>query len=391
MLLIATPFLMLRRFLQSAIGRLSAFTFELGGLQIPIVPTIALILAVLFLLRFRAGLTKLRILAGAVAVLMIALAQQITDYYFHHNFYDLQQNWHYVAYALFAFMMYRDLAPRGASLPKIMLTTYCAALLFSTFDEGIQRYISSRVFDVSDIAKDVWGALIGMTLLYLGGTRAGSLLSNWRPLRHRSPRGYITHAFSLYVLMIVLAFFLLCSSSLLSDFRHWKLNVLFPIGAFAVFFGLFHVSQHRWGRYSLLTILVTAVLAQSYFFAKYRHDYIIHNRYGLTMYKGIPIVFFDVLFFPDGTFRLVDKKHDFNVRDQAFLLRLEADIIIIGKGAYGLGGRGFYKQAINQFVYNPHTRRGAQLIILNTPEACQVFDRLKREGKNVLFVLHNTC
>jgi VanZ family protein len=391
MLLIATPFLMLRHFLQSAIGRLSVSTFELGGIEVPIVPVAALVPVLLLLIRFRAGLTRLRILAGAVAVLMIALAQQITDYYLHQNFYDLQQNWHYVAYALFAFMMYRDLAPRGASLPRIMLATYCAALLFSTFDEGIQRYISSRVFDVSDIAKDVWGVLIGMTLLYLGGTRAGSLLSDWRPLRHRSLRGYVTHPFSLYVLMIVLAFFLLCSSSLLSDFRHWKLNILFPVSGFAVFFGLFHVSQYRWGKYSLLTILVAAGALQSYFFIKYRHEYIIYNRYGLTVYKGIPIVFFDVLFFPDGTFRLVDKKHEFNMRDQQFLLRLQTDIIVIGKGAYGRGGRGFYKQGVNQFVYNPHTQRGTQLIILNTPEACEVFNRLKRQGKNVLFVLHNTC
>jgi VanZ family protein len=390
MLLIATPFLMLRRFLQTAIARFSASTFELGGLPIPIVPAIALLVAVLLLVRFRASLTRQRILAAAVAVLMIALAQQITDYYFHHNFYDLQQNWHYVAYALFAFMMYRDLAPRGASLSKIMLTTYCAALLFSTFDEGIQRYISSRVFDVSDIAKDLWGVLIGMTVLYVGGTRAGSLLSDWRPLRHRRLRDYVTHPFSLYVLMLVLAFLLLCSSSLLSDVRHWWLNILLPLGGFAAVFAVFHASQYRWGKYSLLTVLVVAVALQSYFFVKYRRDYIVHNQYGLTVYKGIPIVFFDVLIFPNGTFRLVDKKHEFNVRDQRFLLRLGTDIIVIGKGAHGHGGRGFLEEGINQFVYNPHTQRGTQLIILDTPEACQVFNRLKREGKNVLFVLHNT-
>ena len=65
--------------------------------------------------------------------------------------------------------------------------------------------------------------------------------------------------------------------------------------------------------------------------------------------------------------------------------------IVIGSGADGLGGRGFIKESAHQFIYNPHTQRGTQVIILKTPEACQVFNRLKRERKNVLFVLHNTC
>lgn len=391
MLLIATPFLLLRDFLQSAIGHLSVYTVELGGIPLVVVPIVALIVAIALLVGFRTYITKLRILAGLVAFLMIALAQQVTDYYMHHNFYDLQHNWHYVAYAIFAFMMYRDLGPRGVSLATIMLITYFAALLFSTIDEAFQKNMSSRVFDVSDIAKDVWGTLIGMTLLYLGGTRAGSLLTNWKPLRHRGLRGYVTHPPSAYVLMIVLAFLLLCSSSLLSDFRHWKLNIILPASGFVVFFLLFHVSQYKWGKYSLLTILVAGILIQSYFLAKHRDDYIVHNQYGLTVYKGIPIVFFDVMIFPDGTFRLVDKKHYFNSRDQAFFLKIHPDIIVIGSGSEGFGGRGFDKESVNQFIYNPYTHRGTQVIILKTPEACRLFNRLKREHKNVLFILHNTC
>jgi hypothetical protein len=109
------------------------------------------------------------------------------------------------------------------------------------------------------------------------------------------------------------------------------------------------------------------------------------------VYKGIPIVFYDVMIFPNGTFRLVDKKHYFNSRDQTFFMEHKPDIIIIGSGAEGLGGRGFVKQSPHQFMYNPHIQRGTQVIILKTPEACEVFNRLKRERKNVLFVLHNTC
>jgi len=391
LLLIATPFLMLRRFLQSAIGRTSNLSFSLAGLQVPAVPVVAVVVLILLLIALRRHITRMRIVAGVVVVLMIALAQQVTDYYFSHNFYDLQQNWHYIAYALFAFMMHRDLAPRGVRLSRIMLVTYCAALLFSTLDEAFQLHVSLRVFDVSDIAKDLWGALAGMTFLYLGGTRAGTLLSDWRPLRQPRLRDYLSRPASLHVLMTVFAFLLLFFSSLLSDFCHWKLNILFPLATFAVFLLCFHLSQRRWAAYTLLTLLAVAVGGQAWAFVKYRHENIVYNRYGLTIYKGIPIVFFDVLIFPDSTFRLVDRKHQFNVRDQAFLLRLRTDIILIGSGADGQGGRGFYRHSVNQFVWNPNTRRGTQIIILKTPEACQVFNRLKRQGKNVLFILHNTC
>jgi len=391
MLLVATPFLMLRSFLQSAIGQISIYTFELGGLPIVLVPTVALLVAIALIVALRAQITKRRILAVVVAFLMIALTQQIADFYVGHNFYDLQHNWHYFAYAIFAYMVYRDLAPRGVSLANIMLVTYWAALLFSTFDEAFQKGMSNRVLDIGDIAKDSWGSLLGMTFLYLGGTRAGSLLDQWRPLRHRRLRDYLTHAPSLYVLMMVLTLLLVCNGSLLTDFEHWPTVALLTVGGFVVFFVLFHISQYKPAKYSLLTVLIVGVLVQAYFFVKYRSDQIVYNRYGLTVYKGIPIVFYDVMIFPDGTFRLVDKKHYFNSRDQTFFAKFKPDIILIGSGAEGRGGRGFIKESPHQFIYNPHTERGTQVIILRTPEACQVFNRLKRERKNVLFVLHNTC
>ena len=391
MLLIATPFIMLQAFLQSTIGYLSTYTIEIGPLPIVVIPTVVLIAVIVGLIYFRSYITKTRVLAAAVALGLITLAQQITDYYFDHNFYDLQQNWHYFAYALFAVMMYRDLAPRGVSLANMMLITYFAALLFSSFDEGFQKQISSRVFDVSDIAKDVWGTLIGITLLYMGGTPAGSLLTDWTKLRHRKLRDYLKHPPSVYLLMLVFALILLCCGSLLSDFRHLWMNIIFPLGGFAVFFVLLHVSQLKPVKYCLLTILLVGVAIQSFFYIKHRDDGIVYNRYGLTVYKGIPIPFFDVMIFPDGGFRLVDKKHYFNSRDQGFFARKRPDIIIIGSGSEGLGGRGFRSRDPHQFMYSPYSQRGIQIFILKTPEACELFNRLIRENKNVLFILHNTC
>ncbi len=391
MLLIATPFILLQNFLVETIGAISSSTFELFGRPIPIVPAAALVVAVGLLIRFRSLLTRVRMAAVAVAVLLIALAQQVTDYYFGHNFYDLQQNWHYIAYGIFAFMMYRDLAPRGVPLARIMLITYCAALLFSAFDEAFQMHMSSRVFDLSDTAKDVWGTLIGMVVVYLCGKQSAALLADWRNVRRPRLRDYLSHPFSLLIFMTAFGFLFICFSSLLSDFEHWKHVVIFTVASFLVFFFILHISQYKWAKYSLLTILIVAVVGQCYFFARHRSDHIIYNRFGLTVYKGIPIPFFDVLIFPDGTFRPVDKKHYFNSRDQAFFLRHEPDVLLIGSGTHGRGGTGFPLGEANQFVFNRYTERATQVIILTTPEACRVFNRLKREGKNVLFVLHNTC
>ncbi len=391
MLLVATPFLLLQSFLQEAIGILSSSTFPLAGINIPIVPTIALLLLISLVIRYHSRLTRRRILAGAVVVFMVVLAQQITDYYFGHRFYDLQQNWHYIAYSVFAFMVYRDLAPRGLPLFKIVLITYFGALFLSTFDETFQRYMSTRIFDISDIAKDVWGSLLGIVLISLGVKKSEALLARGKRFRHAKLQDYVKSPKSLLLLLFVLGVLLLVFSSLLSDSMYWASIILLTVSGFVLFFLLFHISQYRWGRYSLLSVLLVGLCVQAFFFLRHRGDNIVHNQYGLTVYKGIPIPFFDVMIFSDGMFRLVDKKHDFNARDRMFLLKQKADIVVIASGARGKGGNGFPTKAPSQFFYNQYLQRGTQVIILKTPEACQVFNRLRREHKNVLFILHNTC
>ena len=144
-------------------------------------------------------------------------------------------------------------------------------------------------------------------------------------------------------------------------------------------------------KFTLLSIFVCAVLLQTYFFVKYRSANIVNHRHGLTVYKGIPIIFFDAMIFPDGTFRLVDKKHFFNLRDQKFFSKQRADILVIASGSKGEGGQGFPVKAPVQFIYNYYTQRGTQVIILENSQASELFNRLKSEGKNVLFILHNSC
>jgi VanZ family protein len=391
MLLVATPFVLLQNFLVEKIAQISSSSFELGNTELPILPILTAVLVIVLLVRLRSYLTWTRVLAPVIVVLMNALSQQITDYYFDHNFYDLQQNWHYFAYGIFAYMVYRDLAPRKVPPAKIMLITYLVALSLSTFDEAFQMHMSSRVFDVSDIAKDLWGSLMGIVFLYLIVTEPGTLARQWKRVRHRRVQDYLKHPPSLLLLMFVFALLLLCYSSLLSEYEYFGYVVLLTVLSFTAFLFLLHLNQYRIFRFALISTFVCVALLQTYFFVKYRSDNIVYNRHGLTVYKGIPILFFDVMVFPDGTFRLVDKKHFFNFRDQNFFKKQRTDIIVISSGSRGEGGHGFPVKAPVQFIYNPYTQRGTQVIILENSQACELFNRLKDEGKNVLFVLHNTC
>ena len=97
------------------------------------------------------------------------------------------------------------------------------------------------------------------------------------------------------------------------------------------------------------------------------------------------------MIYPDGLPRLVDKKHFFNNQDKKFFLDHEPSILLIGSGWAGKGGKGFNKEDGTYFTFSSLTIKSTQVIILKTQEACKLYNRLRREGKNVLFIIHNTC
>ena len=390
MLLVATPLVMLRNFLQQGISKLSNLKLPVFGFELPLVLSLVVVAAVTLLIVYRKQLGVRHLIAAGVAVLMIALGQQVTDYYSDHRFYDLQQNWHYIAYGMFAFMMYRDLAPRGTPLPRIFLITFCCALLYSMFDEAFQKYINTRVFDISDIAKDAYGSVAGMVVLTLSGAHRHTLAAD-RRLRHARLIEYLRHPFSTLLIIFSFTFLLLMFGSLLSDDPYFLTALLISLGTLVFLWLAFHLTQFRVPRIILLVVFAAAIATQGYFLNRYWGSGIMSNRYGLTVYNGVPIPFFDVMIFPDGGFRLVDKKHEFNFRDRTFLLKQKTDILLISSGALGKGGNGFSSKAPSQFAFNPFTLRGTHVIILDNKRACDTFNRLKRDHKNVLFILHNTC
>jgi len=391
LLLIATPFLLLQNFLVELIGAVSTYHTTVGGLRLPVVPVIAGTIALGLVVWFRQRIRRRHLVAAAVVVLMDAAAQQVTDYYFAHNFYDLQQNWHYIAYGLFGFFLYRDLRPRGTPLARIILLTAGIALGLSSFDELFQMRMSRRVFDIGDISKDLWGTLMGMVLIYVGGPGLDELRrAGWR-LRHARARDYLQQPLALLAWLIIWGFVFVCISALLTEVEYLWVAVTLTVGICVALFLIVHASQFRRVRYVLVTLAVAAAGTQAYFAYRYRGTGITYAARNLTVYAGVPLPVFDWLFFADGSFRPVDKKHLFNNRDQRTLLLHRPDILVIGAGFEGRGGHGFPEKSPCFFIYNPFLGRGTQVVILPTPQACELFNRLRREHRNALFVLHSGC
>jgi hypothetical protein len=389
LLLVATPFVLLRNFLVDLIGQISGAAVPWLGT--PLVPTAALLLLLVVLIVVRLRVPRRVLIALAVVLGMDALSQQIADYYFGHRFYDLQQNWHYIAYGIFGYMAYRDLHPRRYPLARIMWGTWLAALAFSCFDEGFQMKMSARVFDACDIAKDGWGCAMGMVLIYLGGSQREAVQRGLRRFARTTWSGMFGNPGITLALIVAMDLIFLNVSSLLSDTEHLPEAAIITAGLIGALLLVLGVVRSRLGRRALLAAAAAALLVQGWMLIRHHDDNISYNRFGLTVYEGVPIPFFDLLVHPDGSFRLVDKKHYFNLRDQDFFLKEGADVLLVGTGAYGRGGQGFLSGGLSHFVYNPHLGRATQVILQTTPEACRTFNRLKQERKRVVFVLHNTC
>ncbi|HPR17328.1 MAG TPA: VanZ family protein [Candidatus Cloacimonadota bacterium] len=390
LLLIATPFLIIKNYLQQIIGMTSRLTFSFLNLDIPYILAIAAFILIALFVIFRHRLKLIHLYVGSVVIALMFIGQNSTDYYFNHRFYELQHNWHYLAYSLYAFVIYRYLKQKDKPAARIILTTFILALSTSCFDEAAQIVISSRVFDICDIGKDIWGAVIGMIAVFFVFERKTMLAKGWR-LRQKSIADYPKNPLSLLFLEMILAYLILLISSILSDDRFIITVILFSLAAFLIFFFFFHFSQRKIFRRIFLTLLVVFILLQTISFIRYHDDNIVFHKKGLIVYKGIPIPYFDVMIFPDGNFRLVDKKIFFNQKDKINrIFQYAKDILLIGSGTEGEGGKGFIDEnQETQFVYNQVQKQLLQIIVLKNTEACSEYNYLKKQGYNVMFIIHN--
>ena len=390
LLLVMTPFLLLQNYLQAFIGKLSLYEFEIGEIAIPYTVFFALLFLCTIIVLNRRYLTLFRLLSTLIAFLLLIIGQKISDFYFNHSFYELQHNWHYFAYGIFSFIAYRHYKSKKKTDAQTIIFTFLTAIAISTFDEFIQIHISSRIFDIGDIGKDSWGAVIGMFFIFFVAKHGEIVQHSWK-IREKKIVDYFKNPFSMLILEAIFTIILLFISSQLTNIEYLIHSIIITIALFLVFFFIWHLSQRKLFKKIIFGILIIGVIVQGVLFLKYNKKDIIYNSYGITVYKGIPLLFFDVMIKENGFFRFVDKKHDFNTRDLKTIYHYSTDILLIGSGNKGLGGNGFPEKQMTQFVFNTVKMRPLQVIILKTPDACKKYNQLKKEGYNVLFIIHNTC
>jgi len=388
LLLITTPFLLLQNYLQSLIGELSNLSYNILEINIPVTVTIAVTIIFIILFFTYKKLNSLRIISWIVIVILFWIGQKSTDYYFNHKFYELQYNWHFFAYSIFAYLNYRVLSEKKIKPQKIITLTFIYTIAISTFDEAVQIPLSNRIFDLGDIAKDLWGSMIGLFFIFFI-LEDGLIIKNGWKIRHKKLTSYFTNPLSLLIIEFTFAYIFMVSSSLLTSTKYLINSVLISVITVAVIIGITHISQIKLWRNLLIIVFSSLIITQTFFLFKYSDENIVYNKNKLLIYKGIPVYFFDVLIFPDGSFRLVDKKKIFNKRDQNTILKTSKDIIIFGSGTDGSGASGFPQNTATQFIYDETAKQGIQIIILENDEACKKFNTLKNEGKKPSLILHN--
>ncbi len=379
-LLVATPFIMLQNYLQGWVKSLSSFNVHFGQLQFPFVVLVAIAFAVIAAIMFREKITVKNLKWALFSFLWLAFGQWVSDFYINYSFYDLQNNWHYLAYFVFAFIVFRALGKRNWQPNKVNYAIYIIAAFVSLFDEIFQNMLSERIFDLSDVAKDLWGVSLGIVIINV------FVFAN-ESMGQKTGKGSKTSRHKSVWFISSFSFCFLFASSLLTDAGYADFVLFLTILLFIpVFFVLryWKGKTKKWIK-AILAILIAGQL--SVFALFHGHNFILHNNF-LTIYKGIPLVFFDVAVFPDHTFRYADKKTEFNKTDKETLLKYKPDILLIGAGKNMDGGNGFPFKDKSHFIYNQYTNSAVQVIILDSKSACRKYNELSKKGLKTLFVLH---
>jgi hypothetical protein len=389
LLLLLTPFLLLQNYLQDAIGMLSEWSFGIGDVQIPFLLVGFALFVTGILVRFRNSITRNRLVVWLLILLMWIIGQQISDYYLDTSFFHLQHNWHYFAYGIFSFLAYQAFALKWKDPAKIILRIFLSALLISSFDESAQVFLSSRVFDTSDIAKDLWGVTMGIIFLFFIYNDPAPLFKKGWSLIESKVKGYFTNPLALVFMMFIFSFILLFVSSALSDPSYTFHVISISVVTFLFVFLLIQITTSKNGRRIVIVLMLILLLGLGLSVIRHIDKPITYRSSGINLIYGIPIPYFDVILFENGGFRIVDKKVHFNQTDQKLLFKKSSNILLIGSGRAMIQRMGFPEDLESQFVYNPVSKRGLQVIILPTEDACRVYNRLKKENKKVTFVVHN--
>ncbi|MDO9577989.1 MAG: VanZ family protein [Candidatus Cloacimonadales bacterium] len=384
LIIFSAPFVMCRYYLQNLIGNVSESHFGILGHSIKIVPLVFFVFLLFVIIISLKRINLFRLFSFTFILLVIYLGQSISDFYLGHSLHDIQNNWHYIAYTLFSYLMYRYLKSKKVVPAKIILYTFFAAMIISTSDEAFQLNMTNRVFDLGDIGKDILGAVIGLILIFFI-IENGKIIRNGWHFRQKKISDYLKNPLSLLFLELVFTIIFLSISSVLTE-KAVRFNaVLISMAVFLLFFFIFHLSVYKSVRAFLLGLVVIQLVS----FAVFARKDIVYNAKNLVIYKGIPIPYFDVMFFENGTFRLVDKKSFFQYVDLNTIQKYANSILLLGSGETGKGGNGLAKKEKMQFTVNKETKDIMQIIILKNSEAVTLYNNLKRHNKKVTFILHH--
>ena len=391
MLLIITPFLMVTNYLQTSIRELSHLSFSLFDINIPIILSVVIVLGLIGLIPNLGKLSTSRAISLAYIIIMVFIGHNVSDYYLDLSFFDLQQNWHYIAYGLFAFVMYRALKHKNLPYNKLITIIFFKALVISAIDEGFQYFISNRIFDLCDIAKDSFGSVMGI-IFVLFFIENGRILDNFKNIRNKKIGDYFRNPISLLFIYMIFAIALVSVSSFLTDTALIFEAVSISLAITIVLLILIHLTTIKIGKYAISVIGALVIISVIYSAVTNSDSGAEYSGENTILHRGLPIIYFDVMLYSDGWFRLVDKKDYFNSVDLQTILKKEPDILIFSKGKNNIGGQGLEaikSTRVPQFIYNPNTGRGTQLAILENKKAIEEFNRLKKNNKNVILIYHH--
>ena len=178
----------------------------------------------------------------------------------------------------------------------------------------------------------------------------------------------------------------------MTDDRHAFILMSIILVSTVFVLAVIHLLQFPRIRIVLISFAVLLLVALSGSFLMNKNSNITYAKDGVTIYRGLPVIGWDLMIYPSGFPRLVDKKHFFNGQDKQFFLKQEnVDILLFGSGYEGNGAKGFKKEEGAFFIYNEYHQKATQVIIMKTQDAVKIYNRLMEEGKRVLFVLHSNC
>ncbi|NQU05493.1 MAG: VanZ family protein, partial [Calditrichaeota bacterium] len=300
MLVVATPFVVVTRYLQGAVNLFSHLSFPLLGNDIPYVAATAVSGFIAFLIWQRRNITLRRVTASLVIVAMIAISQYVQDLYGGMSIYDLQRNWHYVAYGTYIFFFFRAFHIRKMPMSRMIFISFISTLLMSTFDETFQYFLSHRVFDVSDIAKDSWGAIIGLIIILFVSETYGTIEFKGSRIWKKKLLEYFKDPLSVLTLAGLFSFTTIMISPLLTDHSQILVFLIAVVFAFILEFSILHLLQYKKLRIAFIGILIVGGILLSGSVIKSKGKNITYNNFGMTVYAGLPIPFFDFVIFPNG-------------------------------------------------------------------------------------------